>query len=497
MLPLGMRNAAGVAALLALGILSGCGGDDEGAFCDRPAAQAALDGASPGTTVTLGACAFDGPLRVPAGVSLSGAGAGRTTVRAPAGTYAIAVEGGDAATPSTVSALTVQVDGAAGLLARGGAVTVRDVNVSATAGVAFGTDSVLDLVVERVVLEGPVTPDNADSPALLRVVPSPAPAGPCPTASCACEPGSTHEDGRVCDASGQWATVSAAYGLYLAGNTVARLTGVDVRGFAAFGAVLRDSRVTWEGGTVESTLGVGVRQIGGSAALTDVAVTQTLQGLRGTPAYAIASTANARLESTRLVVSDNARFGLVQLAGSGAHVDLVGERNGDVALWVGDATDLSVAGAATALRDNAFAAVVVVDSSNVSLADAVVSGTRISERPVGAAGVVRVGDGVHLIGALSTVHLSNVHAASNERAGLVVDLGMLASGGLTFTNVEVEATGTQLGAIAGMPDASGRLVPIAPGTWDTGITRLGDALANDMAARDAIDAVGQIGRAHV
>jgi hypothetical protein len=308
--------------------------------------------------------------------------------------------------------------------------------------------------------------------------------------TCDCTPGDIEAStGRACDASGRWAEVTATYGLYLE-STSATFARVDVTGFAEFGAVLRDSDVTWNGGSVRDTLGVGVRQLGGELALTGVEIASTMQGVRGSPVYGVAATDGARIVAMALDVSDNDRYGLLLVGGSASLTDLAAERNGDAAVWIASSDDVVIDGPATSVADNEFAGVVVASSINVTVRDATISGTAESMRAVGTLGSRRVGDGLHVIETTSALELDGVTLRDNERVGALFDLGTTGLGeGFSFIDVTVEGEGTSLGAIGGRLDGDGQLSPVAPGTWDTGITRLGATSANDAAFAGALDAM--------
>jgi hypothetical protein len=461
--------------------LAGCSDGGDGGVCDA----AAVAAARAGEEVVLGACEITGPVELAAGVRLRGV-AGAVIV-APPGGAGIVAEAGDPATE--VTGLTVRVEGVVGVLGRGsGELALRDVDIDAARGVAIAADGVGGLTLQNVTARGPVTSDNASDPSFVRVVAAPPAAGPCPSGeTCDCEPGAVRDDATACDASGRWATVTATFGLWVRGG-VATLENADVLGFASFGAVFVDADVRWTMGTVRDVLGIGVRQVGGTARLQDVTVVSTLQGLRGDPPYGVAAT-SARLDSTRLAVRESDRYGMLLLETDGVHEDFAGERNGDAALWAGDVAELTLAGDSTVLCDNAFAGLVVVGSSNVTVSGATIERTQASERNIGMFGAVRIGDGIHLSSNLASLSFSSLVLRDNERAGVVADLGSDMGAGLSFTDITVEGTGAQLGAIGGTSDGAGHLVPGGAGGWDRGITRLGDTAANDAAQTAALDAV--------
>lgn len=481
MISLAMRN---LGAALALVVATAC---SSGPYCDTDSANDALAAAAVGDTVELGSCEVMGPLRVPPGVEL--AGTGSTVVVAPVESGGIVALGG--ATTSVIRDLAVRVDGRIGVLIRGGgAAEVRDVTVDARRGIGLGASEMTDLTLTRVTLQGPIDAANANDSEWVDVLPAPAEEGACPDPSgCECDPGAIDEPGsRVCDSMGRWRTWTATFGLVLSGVT-ATLTDVDVRGFAQWGAVVTGGDVTWDGGGVHDTLGIGIRQVGGVLRLNDLDADHTFSGLRGDRPYAVLTSDDGRLETARVAVSDNDRYGVLIAGGTGLLEDLVAERNGDAALWVSESDDFELCGTATALRDNGFAGAVVVSSSNVRLADGAISTTLEQERPVGTLGLLRVGDGVQITDTRGAIELADLRLENNENAGLVVDLGAMGTGNVTFTMVDVTGTGTQLGAIAGRPSMPGRLTADAPMGWDSGVTRGGAVTGNDASFTGPINAV--------
>ncbi len=477
-----MRNAT--IALAAL-VAAGC---NAGPYCDGEAADDALMAAAPGDVVELGACEVMGPLRVPPGVEL--AGQTGTVVVAPRDSGGVVLLGGPSA--SVVRDLEVRVEGRIGVLFRGGgAGRMERVRVDARRGIGMGAEGMASLELIDVELIGPVDEVNASDARWLRVLPAPIDPASCPgPGACDCEPGAIDEaNEQLCNADGRWATWTATFGLVLTRVASADLSGVTVRGFAEWGAVLTDSGVRWVGGGVEDTLGVGVRQVGGTLDLEDVAAERTHAGLRGARPYGIVTTDGGRLEGLRVTVSDNDRYGVLLSGATGLLEDLVAERNGDAALWVAGSDDFELCGTATTLSDNAFAGAVVVGSSGVRLADGSVAATAEQERPVGALGVLRVGDGVHVIDATGPIQLQDVTLSDNDRSGILVDLGSMGTGNVTFAGVTVSGSGAQLGAVAGRPGGAGQLTAEAPAGWDSGITRSGAVGTNDAMFTGSISAV--------
>ena len=212
----------------------------------------------------------------------------------------------------------------------------------------------------------------------------------------------------------------------------------------------------------------------------------TRAGLRGDRPYALIATDGARVDARSLSVRDNERYGLLLHRSAGHLTDLVASGNGDAALWISECDDAVLDGAASRFSDNGFASIVVVGSAGVRVEGATIEGTREVERAIGAIGLLRVGDGIHVTGARGPIRLSGLRLADNARAGLTVELG---AGEVTFEGVTAAGSGAQLGAVAGRASGAGRLTAESPPGWDAGITREGATGANDRAFGGAFGAV--------
>jgi len=500
----------GSAICLALAAVAGCGGEDDppAPLCNASAVASALLGARSGQTVTLGACTIEGAFVVPAGVGLAGAGIEQTRIVGPVGGVAIdLLPGLDAAT--TLTDLTIETPGVVGVRGDGpGHVIVERVTVEASAGAALGMVAVTEVELRDVTLVGPVTADNADDAVFLAVAPTTElPDPPSCSGEASCEPGALQtvpcpgcgEVQQACNDCGDWVTVTAAYGLALEAVTTATLDNVDVRGFASFAVVLRDTGdegataagdITWSGGTIGDNLGVGLYAEGDLAVdLDGVAIDGTLSGLRGVPSYGGIVADGVALTTTGLALRDNDRYGLVQLLATAQHADLEATGNGDAALWVGESDGFAIDGGT--LRGNTFAGIVVVGSAGVSLADVDVRETAEAPRLIGFWGSVQIGDGIQLTATTERVALTHVVLADNARVGLLVDFGDLESSPLDLADVTVSAEGEANGALAGAGDPDTQVfTPGGPDGWDDAIVREGATAANDQAAVDGLQYVG-------
>jgi hypothetical protein len=364
-----------------LAALAAC---DDG-LCEGETLRARLGRASEGETLQLGECAVEGPLSIPAGVTLRGAGPGRTVVVGSGEESAIVLGSG-----ATLSGLTVRVE-------RGRALEARAARA---------------LTIQDVALEGPVRAEDA---AELPALPS--------------------------------AGETATHGLLLV-DAEAELERVTVRGFARFGALLVQSQVRWTSGDADRNRAVGVMVAGGSLVLEEVRVCGTLAGVGVVPTYAAVIRDGARLESRELEVCDSAGYGVLHDDAIAAHVDFVGHGNTLAALWAQRSPSFTLAGAGTLLEDNGLGGLLAIDVAELEVFDATIRTTR-SLRRIEGAGSVTVGDGVHLdLATASGLRVEGLRLEDNGRAGLLAQIadGVLPSG--VIGSVHVTSSGEAFGVVA-------------------------------------------------
>lgn len=284
-------------------------------------------------------------------------------------------------------------------------------------------------------------------------------------------------------------TTTALIGIHAesAGDVVLR--DVSVRGFARFGALFVGADVTWTGGAASDNLGTAVMFSGGSADLGDLEICGTMRGLR-LAAYGLVIADGAMALTRDVQVCDGEAFGVLHHGGTGMHQDLVVTGNGEPGFWVQENANVSIIGAGSLFAGNALAGLYAVGTPTVRVSDARIEGSTLATR-VGPGGteMIEVGDGAQLVlddGA--TIAFRNTTFAGNARVGLLVDVrGDGLPAGVTFDSVTVESSGTANGAI--LQNASG---PIAPGTWDGGITRSGSATALDPSVADRFAVLGAV-----
>ncbi len=441
-----MKSGLFAAVVLGLAAASaGCGSDDAG-IVDAASLSAALAGARPGDVVHVGTARIEGRFTVPAGVSLVGAGAG-TVLVAPAGAAALTLAGG---TPETrVSSLTIEVHGSIGVVARGGGgVALSEVTVTVAAGLGIGAEDLATLTLRNITVTGSV---NAASAILLPTTPAP--------------------------------TDAPTYGIALVRIASAELVAVDVSGFGIAGIVATDATTVWNGGSSSGTRGTGMLVFGGTAEVTDVQLCGALAGGGLVPSYGAVFTGGADVRSQRLQVCDGVGYGILQSEARASHTDLVVRNMTEAGVWVQASDGFALSGAGSMLSGNRVAGLFAIGSSNVSVADATIAGTRNGMRIIDMAPVL-VGDGVQLVDSTTDVSLSNLHLVDNDRVGLLLDVGTGSTAGVRLSAITVSGTGTALGAIA-----QGTTVVAG---WDGPIVREGATATNDPVFTGVLEKAGAI-----
>ncbi len=416
---------------------TGCDRD----HCDAGELREALERASAGDTVRVGACRVEGSFVVRQGVTLEGTDPERSVLVAEGDGLALRLApevAGVIGDPGTwVRDLTVETDGRVGVLATGqGAVTLERVTIRATRGVGLAAEDLTALSLDEVTLEGPVTAGNADE----------LPADPDPLDT-------------------------ATHGLLLVGVGSVSMTDVTTTGFAEFGALIIESGLEWRGGGAPGNSATGLMVHGGRATLEGLDLCGTLNSFhRLIPSYAGVFAAGAEVETTGLEVCDGENYGLLHDSAAVVHQNVSAHGNGLNALWVQRCPSFELSGTETLITDNGFAGVVVFESEVVTVVDAQIDSSRWGVRTFGEMGSVRMADGIQVVSPTGPVLLDGLSLAANERVGLLLDLDD-APESLVVDEVEVSGSGEQYGALA-----QGAGVPAG---WDEGVTRLGDTGDND------------------
>jgi hypothetical protein len=442
------RWVGGLTVALLTTLAGACQG---GSNCDRQSLVDELSAAQPGERVDMGACRVMGPLTVPSGVRLVGSGREASAIVAPEGESGVILQAGDP--PSRLQGVTVEASGCVGVLAtgEGGAAELRRTQVRAARGVGVGAEGLQSFSMRDVQLVGPITEDNADQSI------------PLPPYTCEKAEPATH-------------------GLVIVDST-AELRAIDIRGFAAFGALLVGSDVQWQGGEVERNVGAGIEAWAGQTTLEGIRLCGALQGTTPTEAYNGVFGGDGRVETTGLTVCEGDSYGLMHDGATAIHRNLVARDNGFAGVWAQNGASLEIMGEGTELSRNGFAAVAAVREVEARVEGATLEGTREGVALVGQTGSIEAADGLHLVD--SAAVLRNMTVRGNERIGLLFDLQGGATSELQLQSVTVEGSGNALGAVA----QNGNIDP----QWDEGIERIGDVASNDQAFDGTLDVAEAVG----
>jgi hypothetical protein len=371
-------------ALVAL--LSACGGDDG---FDLAAELAA---ASSGETVQVPAGSYQGPLTVPAGVTLAGTAAAEVKIAAAGGAAALTAETA-AGAPTEVEGIHLESASGAALLVKGqGAFSGRRIVVDCSQGVGVAAEGTSTLELVDVQLKGGITEATVKDLAY-------------PLA----------------------ASQAPIIGLVLSKVQSATLERVDISGFGGFGAALAGSKVSWDGGAVSGNVGVGVIAEGGEVSLKGLAVKGTLRGERGLAvlSYGVVVSGGASVTTDGLEISGGRGFGIAQQGSCAVHQGLLVRANDDVGLWLQNAAGsagapaLAVRGGSK-LHDNRGGGLFVLGSGGVELEEVEVSSTTKKTVSAGTLGAVEMADGIQLSGLTGGVTLENLTVSGNARVGILL-----------------------------------------------------------------------------
>ncbi len=434
----GVRQLVRPALWMAIALSwSACGADNS--LCSVDSLQAELDTAQPGQVVSAGVCTFDGPVRIPAGVGLRGAGTDETIFKLGPSDSPIAIDSSGLA--SSLSNVRVRSEACAAITITGsGSVGLASLQVDALSGLAIGAQALAELQLTEVEIQGPVDAQTDDATI------------PLPPYACS---------------TGQPAT----HGLVLIDVEDASLNQVRVEGFAAFGALFLRSVVAWDGGGSENNVGTGVGVWGGDVDLRGLRLCGAEQRTLPVEASNGIFASGASVSTSAITVCESDVFGLFHDNVSAEHRDLVAQDNGYGGVWAQSVSSLSITGTSEFVR-NGFAGVAAFDSSGVEVSGATVEATESKLSLVGQTGSVTVGDGVHVV--RSAGMLENLLLTNNERVALLLDFGGDgSSNAVSLLDVTVDGSGDALGAIA----QNGQIAA----TWDAQVTRQGTTMSNDVA----------------
>ena len=408
------------------------------AHCDAAGLTAALAAARSGDVVDVGVCRIDGSFVVPDGVLLRGVSPASSVLTSSSG-IAVELHAG-----ASLESIAIESSGHAALVARtAGAVTISGVTVTPTRGIGIGLEHA-SATLRDVAVVGPITSATAPTTAT---------------------PGD--------------ATRTATFGLVAISATL-DAHAVTVRGFASAGIALVDTTSMLSDSVIDTCVGVGVGVSGGSATLLRVDVRGTSHG-SGPDAAALSVDRMATLDTTELRVSDNQGLGIfANGAGPQSHHQLVAASNGGAGVWTQASGALTIDGAGSAIDDNSFAGVVMVNGA-FHVTDTVISQTRMATL-----GTVTAADGLQIINPSADSTLEDSVVYSNPRVGMVVDGAGSDHMSFHVTSMIATGTGTALGCVT-------QNGGFADGVWDMNIVRNDVAAANDTAFETANHSIGVVG----
>jgi len=279
------------------------------------------------------------------------------------------------------------------------------------------------------------------------------------------------------------ASDTATHGLILIRVPAVRLTDVTATGFAEFGALLVSCRTVWTRGGAVGNRGTGLMVYAGSAVIHSLDLSGSLGDSTLIPAYGGVFTAGAAIDTTDLVASGGANFGLVHDNATARHVGLTANDNREAGVWVQSCPSFELHRAE--LLRNGLAGLLLVDTGDTLLENVRADETRLLPTVFGETGRVDVGAGIEIIRPRGTVTVVGSELHSNEQVGLLVQLDASATmGGISFADVAVSGSGLQYGAVA-----QGGLVVAG---WDAGIARDAVTSANDTARTTTLDRAGSL-----
>jgi hypothetical protein len=435
----GLRSATLCAALVCVPIGCGSGGGETiPPECLATEINAALTAASPGDTVSIGACTVTAALTIPPGVTLRGAGADETRLVAPANRIAVEMTPGQQAT--TVADLTVEA-GLAAIVARGaGAAAIEGVEVEVGRGIGIGAEDLTSLAIRDTRVTGPVVPGNAADLSQI--------------------------EGTDTDPSATPWTQTASHGIVLIRTDDAELDDVRVSGFAFAGATFVEAAATvWAGGGAPGNLRAGVVVHGGDATLSGLDLCGTLRGgLDPSEARAGLFVAGAVVTSAGLDVCDGEGYGLFHDGAEASHEELRVVGNGWIGVWAARSEGpFRIHGEGTEISRNTFAGIATHEATNVAIEDALIADN--AEVPSGY--------GISAYVPAAPFVMRNLTIRLNSRAQILLDREGGEIDKSWFEAVKVEAEGAQLGVVP--------LDATLTQDWDDGVERNAVAEANDAA----------------
>jgi hypothetical protein len=429
--------------------LAACSDNGDKICTDADCLKGALQNASAGSTVRVGAGTIEGNFAVPAGVALEGAGAGSTVLKSAGAGPVLEVTADGSGT--AIRDLSVEGGSTGGIYVGGdGALTLSGLNVSVTGGFCVRVREIGSLTAENLDLSGNVVWDVQST---IQAKPS----------------------------GDRWALA----GLAVIKVGQADLKNIDATGFASCGVLLHRTPAVWDGGEMHEMVGSGVH-VDGQALVTLKNVSSHDIWGGATPfGYGLVASNGAEVNGEGVIARDNHVAGMLFDHATGEHTDVVVTGNNSRGVWIqycgqaGSGPSVVFSGTENNLDGNDGVAFGVYYSAGVSLSNGHVSGTQGANHiPYGLeTGMVQIGDAVEITYS-DELTFKNLALDNNIRAGVVVD-GRDGDGNpghetnVLFENVKISGDGQrgyadQHGTTTSAPEV------ITPGLQDA------DALGGDL-----------------
>lgn len=221
-----------------------------------------------------------------------------------------------------------------------------------------------------------------------------------------------------------------AVGLLGEDNDALYIEDTEILGFAAYGAALRDTPVSWKDSQIHDNQGFGLLFTGeGSRVeLENLEVTGTVHSSqwRETTPIGVIAHGGAQVTSQGLSLLDNEGTGFLQDHATATHEGLVAQGNQLVGYWLqfsqGEAAP-SLTLRRAELGGNWLAGLVGLQSEGLTLEEVEIRDTQAVPTLEGLAELSEVADGAQLVGMSGSVSLRGVSLTNNLRAGLLLDGG--------------------------------------------------------------------------
>jgi len=278
--------------------------------------------------------------------------------------------------------------------------------------------------------------------------------------------------------------ITGTHGLVLWTVAGARLENVRSNGFIGFGALLMNTTTRWTRGGAADNSGVGIMAVDGDTTLDGVAVSGTHQVQQSVPAYGVLFVTKALMTDTPDEMADV----------SAKLLDVDVSDNGGIGIMYAGGRSLLIEDSAAS--GNAFAGLLVAESSNATVRRTKISGTKELTLSVPGDGPGLIGgEGIQLMSAVHDILLEDVTLADNARGGFLVDLGATELAQTTQTWSNVSVTGNMAFGALCQGLYAGQLAVWGPGEpqnapWDEGIVRDDVQEAVDAVFETPFDVIG-------